>query len=190
MRVFAIHLVLHCLAQRSWVPWQFQEDSVTGLGDVGEAAGRLQLPCPGQGVFLQKLTADLWDRGTRGVLLSSSLLSWLWVARKKSPSPWENQSAAACQWRIVCHHPSLPIKARRGQCYQSLPIQSFLVGTLLFYHFDLLPTEDKRHHGRDSWMTTVIYRPRTFWTFFPPLIHEPLFHIRKAVHKSFSTSRN
>lgn len=103
MRVFAIQLVLHCLAQRSWVPCQLQEDSQWwGQETWGkqQAAGRLQLPCPGQGVFLQKQSPSLAHSLRRFVRqghtwgsAQHSLLPLLW---KRSPSPWENQSAAAC----------------------------------------------------------------------------------------------
>ena len=58
-----------------------------------------------------------------------------------------------------------------------------------FGNFHSILAEDKRHHGRDPWIKVVIYRCR-FWGTFFLLIHEPLFYIRKAVHKSFSASRN
>lgn len=156
------------LAGKGWVPWQLQQDHQhRGARDVGkqDAAGEEHNPSvQGRGYSLGSTASSL----CRFVGLCSAAPSY-------PGSVWHGKGAlhlvgivcSCLPWEMVCHHPSLPIKAPRGQCYQSLPIQSCLVGTFLFYHFDPLPAEDKRHHGRDPWMTTVIYRPSTFWTFFP-----------------------
>lgn len=154
------------------VPGRLSVTRCKSLGEAGGCWGGLQSQC--------LCRARLYSLRSKAPSLSlcrfvgqghtwgsAQQLPLILEQKKEHSTLGESQPVAACWWRTVCHHSSLPIKARRGQCYQSLPIQSFFVGTLLFYHFDLLPTEDKRHHGRDSWMTTVIYRPRTFWTFFP-----------------------
>lgn len=92
-------------------------------------------------------------------------------------------------WRS--HHS--PSRAASGTtcpiCWPQIPCSSLTPTPMVSCSLSTIPPEDKRHCGWEPWIKAVIYRCQFGGTFFL-LIHEVLFSIPTAVHKSLNASRN